>query len=51
MEPEDGYFDEPVAATYDESSEGMFDPAVVGPTVEATADSTCRSGATRAAGP
>ncbi len=34
MEREDGYFDEPVAATYDELSEEMFDPAVVGPTVD-----------------
>jgi SAM-dependent methyltransferase len=29
MDDEDGYFPERVAATYDESSEGMFDPAVV----------------------
>ena len=33
---EDGYFDEPVAARYDESGEleGMFDPAVVDPVVD-----------------
>ena len=30
----DNYFDEPVAAGYDESSEAMFDPAVVEPTVD-----------------
>jgi SAM-dependent methyltransferase len=29
MEDEDGYFGERVAATYDDSSEGMFDPALV----------------------
>ena len=29
MEDEDGYFGERVAATYDDSSEDMFDPAVV----------------------
>jgi SAM-dependent methyltransferase len=31
---EDGYFDEPVAARYDESSAEMFDPSVVGPAVD-----------------
>jgi hypothetical protein len=31
----DGYFDERVAARYDESSADMFDPAVVDPTVVA----------------
>ena len=31
---EDGYFDERIAARYDESSAGMFDPAVVEPAVE-----------------
>jgi SAM-dependent methyltransferase len=31
---DDGYFDEPVAARYDESSAEMFDPAVVDPTVD-----------------
>lgn len=31
---DDGYFDEPVAATYDETSDEMFDPAVVDPTVD-----------------
>jgi len=28
MDDEDGYFPERVAATYDDSSEGMFDPAL-----------------------
>ncbi len=31
---DDGYFDELVAAQYDESAEDMFDPAVVGPVVD-----------------
>jgi SAM-dependent methyltransferase len=31
---DDGYFDEAVAARYDESSADMFDPAVVAPAVE-----------------
>jgi SAM-dependent methyltransferase len=31
---EDGYFDQPVAARYDESSADMFDPAVVDPVVD-----------------
>jgi SAM-dependent methyltransferase len=31
---EDGYFDEPVAARYDESAAEMFDPAVVDPVVD-----------------
>ncbi len=30
----ENYFDEPVAARYDESAAGMFDPAVVGPAVD-----------------
>ena len=34
MEDEDGYFGERVAASYDDSSDGMFDPAIV----EAVAD-------------
>lgn len=34
MPDEDGYFGEPVAATYDESSNEMFQPEVVGPTVD-----------------
>jgi SAM-dependent methyltransferase len=38
MTREDGYFWEPVAATYDETSETMFDPAVVGPAVDFLAD-------------
>jgi len=32
------YFDEPVAATYDENSPEMFDPAVLGQTVDFLAD-------------
>src|SRR5215218_443885 len=32
--PEDGFFDEAVAARYDESSADMFDPAVVDPVVD-----------------
>jgi SAM-dependent methyltransferase len=36
--PDDGYFNERVAARYDESSAEMFDPAVVGPTVDFLAD-------------
>jgi predicted O-methyltransferase YrrM len=31
---EDGYFDERVAARYDESAAEMFDSAVVGPVVD-----------------
>jgi SAM-dependent methyltransferase len=31
---DDGYFDEPVAARYDESSAEMFDPAVVDPAID-----------------
>ena len=27
MDDEDGYFPERIAATYDDSSDGMFDPA------------------------
>jgi SAM-dependent methyltransferase len=34
MPDDDGYFDERVAATYDESSADMFDPAVVDPVVD-----------------
>jgi SAM-dependent methyltransferase len=34
MTDEDGYFGEPVASTYDESEDRMFDPAVVEPTVD-----------------
>ena len=34
----DGYFDEPVAATYDESSAEMFDPSSVEPVVEVLAE-------------
>ena len=35
---DDGYFDEPVAERYDESSAEMFDPAVVDPAVDFLAD-------------
>jgi SAM-dependent methyltransferase len=35
---DDGYFDEPVAARYDESSSAMFDPAVVDPVVDMLAE-------------
>jgi SAM-dependent methyltransferase len=35
---DDGYFDERVAARYDESAAEMFDPAVVGPVVEFLAE-------------
>ncbi len=38
MREEDGYFDERVAATDDESSADMFDPAVVEPTVDILAE-------------
>ncbi len=34
MHSEDGFFDEAVAARYDETSADRFDPAVVGPTVD-----------------
>ncbi len=34
MHHDDGYFDERVAATYDDSEAEMFDPAVVDPVVE-----------------
>jgi SAM-dependent methyltransferase len=35
---DDGYFDERIAAKYDESDPEMFDPAVVGPTVDVLAE-------------
>ena len=38
MDAEDGYFDERVAARYDESSADMFDPAVVDPAVDLLAE-------------
>jgi SAM-dependent methyltransferase len=38
MPDEDGYFGEPVAAKYDESSNEMFQPEVVGPTVDFLAE-------------
>jgi hypothetical protein len=34
MDDEDGYFGEPVAATYDEESPEMFAPAAVDPVVD-----------------
>lgn len=34
MHHDDGYFDERVAATYDDSEAEMFDPSVVGPVVD-----------------
>ena len=34
MPHDDGYFDERVAARYDESSAEMFDPAVIDPAVD-----------------
>ena len=37
MEDEDGYFGERVAATYDDSSDGMFDPAFVATVAEVLA--------------
>jgi SAM-dependent methyltransferase len=36
--PDDGYFDERIAARYDESSAEMFDPAVVDPVVDFLAE-------------
>jgi hypothetical protein len=38
MTAADGYFGESVAATYDESSDRMFDRAVVEPTVDFLAE-------------
>ena len=38
MHDADGYFGESVAATYDEPGVGMFDPAVIEPTVDFLAD-------------
>ncbi|HEY2939107.1 MAG TPA: class I SAM-dependent methyltransferase [Gaiellaceae bacterium] len=38
MQRDDGYFDERVAARYDESSAEMFDPAVVDPAVDFLAE-------------
>jgi SAM-dependent methyltransferase len=38
MQDEDGYFDERVAATYDETTAELFDPAVVQPAVDFLAD-------------
>jgi len=35
---EDGYFDEPVAARYDDSESEMFDPAVIEPVVDFLAE-------------
>ena len=38
MQDDDGYFDERVAARYDESAAEMFDPAVVDPVVDFLAE-------------
>jgi SAM-dependent methyltransferase len=38
VDVDDGYFDERVAARYDESSAEMFDPAVLGPVVDVLAE-------------
>ena len=38
---DDGYFDEPVAARYDESSADMFEPAVLDPVVDFLAELAC----------
>src|SRR6266511_3630262 len=38
MHDEDGYFDDRVAATYDETTAELFDPAVVEPTVDFLAE-------------
>ena len=38
MQDDDGYFDERVAARYDESSAEMFDPEVVDPAVDFLAE-------------
>jgi hypothetical protein len=43
MDDKDGYFSERVAATYDDSPEAMFDPAVVD-TVAAASTGRSRSG-------
>jgi SAM-dependent methyltransferase len=37
MQHDDGYFDERVAASYDETSGGIFEPEVVGPAVDVLA--------------
>jgi SAM-dependent methyltransferase len=44
VQDDDGYFDERVAARYDESSAEMFDPAVVDPVVDLLAGLAGRSG-------
>lgn len=38
MEPEEGFFGERVAATYDEDSASMFDPAVLEPALDSLAE-------------
>ena len=38
VEPEEGFFGERVAATYDEDSAGMFDPAVIEPALDRLAE-------------
>ncbi|MGH2756741.1 MAG: class I SAM-dependent DNA methyltransferase [Actinomycetota bacterium] len=38
MDPDDGYFDERIAARYDETSAELFDPAVIEPVVDMVAE-------------
>jgi SAM-dependent methyltransferase len=38
VQSDDGYFDEPIAARYDESSAEMFDPAAIDPVVDFLAE-------------
>jgi SAM-dependent methyltransferase len=38
VDPEDGYFDESVAATYDDGSASMFEPAAIDPVVDFLVD-------------
>jgi SAM-dependent methyltransferase len=45
MQADDGYFDERVAARYDESEDEMFDPAVVDPVVDFLAELAGSGGA------
>jgi hypothetical protein len=42
MPDEDGYFDEPVAANYDEDANEMFSAEVVNPTAASSSKSACR---------
>ena len=47
----DGYFEEPVAATYDEDAADRFDPDVLGPTVDFLAELAGNDRAPEASGP